>query len=82
MDIRISIESLKVTELSTSSGIFSGENYHAQWSAFSKQNTGLDLEGDSSQCTGCVNIVCDPDWAGMLKTRRGSRAGKERGPAE
>lgn len=65
MDLHINIKELKVTEVSSSSGIFSGENYHTGWSAMSKTNTGLNL-GDSNQSFHCVNMVYDPDLFGML----------------
>ncbi|MGE5606756.1 MAG: hypothetical protein ACM3YE_13835 [Bacteroidota bacterium] len=57
--------------MSNSSGIFSGENYHANWSAVSKTNTGLNL-GDSNLSSDSVNIVYDPDLISMLtKTKEG-----------
>jgi hypothetical protein len=66
LDLQIKIGDVKVTEVTTTSGIFSGENYHAHWSAMSKSNIGLNL-GDSSRSTGCVNIVYDPDLISMLR---------------
>ena len=48
MDLHIKIGEVTVTEVTSTSGIFSGENYHAHWSAMSKSNTGLNL-GDSSR---------------------------------
>lgn len=65
IDLHINIKDLKVTEVSTSSGIFSGENYHANWSAMSKSNTGLNL-GDSNQSLNCINMVYDPDLISIL----------------
>lgn len=67
MDLEIKITDLKVSEVTTTSGIFSGENYHANWSAMSKSNTGLNL-GDSSLSSACINMVYDPDFIGMVKT--------------
>jgi hypothetical protein len=64
VDLHINIKDIKVTEVSTSSGIFSGENYHANWSAMSKTNTGLNL-GDSNQSFHCVNMVYDSDLTNM-----------------
>ncbi len=69
IDLHINIKDLKVTEVSTSSGIFSGENYHAYWSAMSKTNTGLNL-GDSNQSFNSVNMVYDPDLISMLNNSK------------
>jgi hypothetical protein len=69
IDLHINIKDLKVTEVGTSSGIFSGENYHAHWSAVSKTNTGLNL-GDSNLSYNCVNMVSDPDVISMLNCTR------------
>ncbi|HEX7715536.1 MAG TPA: hypothetical protein VF531_16070 [Bacillota bacterium] len=69
MDLQIKIADLKVSEITTTSGIFSGENYHAHWSAISKSNTGLNL-GDSSLSTACINMVYDPDFIGLIKTSK------------
>lgn len=66
LDLNIKIDELKVTEVTATSGIFSGENYHAHWSAMSKSNTGLNL-GDSSFSAGCVNIVYDPDLISLFR---------------
>lgn len=70
MDLQIKITDLKITEVTTTSGIFSGENYHANWSAMSKSNTGLNL-GDSNLSAACINMVFDPDFIGMIKTPKG-----------
>lgn len=68
MDLHINIKDMKITEVTTTSGIFSGENYHAHWSAMSKTNTGLSLGGDSSQSRDSLNMVYDPDYVGMYQT--------------
>jgi hypothetical protein len=68
MDLHIRIEKLEVTSIASSSGIFSGDNRHHHWSAISKTNTGLDLEGDSSRSSQCINIVCDPNFIDTLET--------------
>jgi hypothetical protein len=66
LDLHIKIGDVKVTEVTATSGIFSGENYHTHWSAMSKSNIGLNL-GDSSRSTGCINIVYDPDLLSMFR---------------
>jgi hypothetical protein len=66
VDLHIKIDDLKITEVTSTSGIFSGENYHTNWSAMSKTNTGLHLE-DSSRSISCVNIVYDPDLISILR---------------
>lgn len=66
MDLHIKIDDLKVTEVTVTSGIFSGENYHAHWSAMNKTNTGLNL-GDSNVSSNCINMVYDSDLISMFK---------------
>lgn len=68
MDLHIDIKHLTVSEVSSSSGVFSGENYHADWSSVSKTNTGLNLGGDASLSKNCLNMVYDSDYVGSLKT--------------
>ncbi len=67
MDFHIQIDKFIVNEIRASSGVFSGENSHAQWSAMSKSNTGLNL-GGTNISRGCINIVSDKDsidtWGG------------------
>ena len=67
MDIQITISELKVTEISSSSGIFSGETSHTQWSAMSKSNSGQILRGNGNCSDACFNMVYDPNHINMFK---------------
>jgi hypothetical protein len=69
MDLHIQIDDINVTEITTTSGIFSGENYHANWSAMSKTNTGLELRGEGNLSKDCINVVYDPDAINMHRVR-------------
>lgn len=64
MDFHIQIDNFMANEVRASSGIFSGENNHAQWSAMSKSNTGLNL-GGTNITHGCINMVSDKDSVDM-----------------
>jgi hypothetical protein len=71
LDFHIQISDLMVGEITISSGIFSGENYHYHWTATSKTNTGLNLGGSSSASNNCLNAVYSPkfsDTPGMSMT--------------
>lgn len=67
MDLHINMKEIKVNEVAASSGIFSGENYHAHWSAMSKTNTGLELSGEANLSRDCFNLVYDSDDVSMFK---------------
>lgn len=67
MDLHIKIDDINIMEITTSSGIFSGENYHENWSAMSKTNTGLELKGESNLSKDCINVVWDTDTINALK---------------
>ena len=64
LDFHINIAHLDILDIRTSSGIFSGENTHAYWSAMSKSNTGLNLE-KTGNSHGCINMVSDRDIIDM-----------------
>lgn len=64
MDFHIQIDNFMANEVRASSGIFSGENSHTQWSAMSKSNTGLNL-GGSNITHDCINMVSDTDSVDM-----------------
>ncbi|HBE80013.1 MAG TPA: hypothetical protein DDW65_19870 [Firmicutes bacterium] len=71
MDCHIQISDLIVGEITTSSGIFSGENYHYHWTATSKTNSGLNLGGSGNASGNCLNAVYSPkfsDTSGMSMT--------------
>lgn len=82
MDLHIKIDDINVVEITTTSGIFSGENYHANWSAMSKTNTGLELGGEANLSRDCINVVYDPDSINMLRVpgivfRNNRKAGED-----
>jgi hypothetical protein len=70
MDLHIKIIDINVTELTATSGIFSGENYHADWSAMNKTNTGLELRGKANFSKNCLNFVSDSDSIHMRRVGR------------
>ncbi|HBF37191.1 MAG TPA: hypothetical protein DDW50_07705 [Firmicutes bacterium] len=67
MELHVTIDNLKVTEITAASGIFSGENSHENWAAMSKSNIGINL-GEASISHGCINVVSDPDGVSMWGT--------------
>lgn len=75
MNIKIEINRMEVTSIEGSSGIFSGDNYHAGWFAMSKTNRGLGgMSGDSNVSNHSVNIVSDPDGIDVLRLPKGNVA--------